>query len=325
MAEPVPKMPAEWELTPASEEADPFRYGWRPRYVRLPGGKVEEQRIPLTAEDLLDPQLGDVILEGDPHAKLSSFLYVLLVVLFEKDAGVLVTHDVKMLWGIPGLKEPAPDIAVIRGARAKDEVRECFDVVQQGVRPCLLIEVVSPKYEEVRRNDYVRKKEIYERAGIPEYLIVEQYQVPGGPIRQWTGYRLGFDGRYQRIESDGEGRLLSETTGLLFGIDEDRSFLVINARTGERLLNQSQLSSARNAAEERAAQEAEARGVAEEARIAAEQRAAREAGARKVAEEHSARDAEARIAAEQRAAQEAEARKTVEAELALLRAKVDGR
>jgi hypothetical protein len=76
MAVPVPKMSADWELTPAPEDADdPFRYGWRPRYVHLPNGEVEEQRIPLTAADLLDPQLGDVILtQGCPHARLRAEL-----------------------------------------------------------------------------------------------------------------------------------------------------------------------------------------------------------------------------------------------------------
>jgi len=159
---------------------------------------------------------------------------------------------------------------VIRGIRNKQEPRDVFDVVQEGVRPCLILEVVSPKYEEVRRNDYVKKKEIYERVGIPEYLIVEPYRIPGSPIRQWTGYRLGFDGRYQRIEPDGEGRLLSETTGLLFGIAEDGGFQVTDARTGERLLNQSQLAAAREAAEEaqkaaeeRATWEAERAGIPE--------------------------------------------------------------
>jgi Uma2 family endonuclease len=291
MGMPVPKMPADWEPRPAPEEADPFRYGWRPKYVRLVGGKVEEQRIPLTAADLLDPQLGDVILvQGGPHGKLARRLGGVLEIFFEDDPDVMVTGDMKILWGIPGLKDPAPDIAVIRGARDRDEVREVFDVVKEGVRPCLIIEVVSPKYEEIRRNDYVEKKEIYERAGIPEYLIVEPFRLRGNPIRQWTGYRLGANGRYQRIEPDGEGRLLSETTGLLFGIAEDSGFQVTKAQSGERLLDLSQLSSARKAAEERAEQAAE--------------RATREAEARKAAEK---------------------ARKAAEAEIARLRAELDRR
>src|SRR5436305_10597117 len=279
MAEPVPKMPAEWELTelrPAPEDADPFRYGWRPRYVHLPGGEVEEQDRPLAAEVLLGPQPGDVVVESGPHGKLSRRLGGVLELFFKGDAEVLVVGNMKMLWGIPGLKEPAPDVAVIRGVRDREDLGEVFDVVQEGVRPCLVIEVVSPKYEEIRRNDYVDKKEIYERASIPEYLIVEPFRnVRGTPIRQWTGYRLGPDGRYCEVEPDGEGRLLSETTGLLFGIDEDGSFLVINARTGERLLDLDRLAAAREAAEERAAREAE--------------RAAREAEARKAAEAEIAR------------------------------------
>ncbi|MFY9826041.1 MAG: Uma2 family endonuclease [Thermoanaerobaculia bacterium] len=290
MSVPVPKIPADWELTPAPEEADPFRYGWRPKYVRLVGGRVEEQRIPLTAADLLDPQLGDEMVQGGPHAKLSNRLFGVLDVFYEEDAEVLVTYDMKMLWGIPGLKEPAPDVAVIRGVRDRDEPREVFDVVLEGVRPCLVIEVVSPKYEEIRRNDYVEKKEIYQRAGIPEYLIVEPLRARRNPIRQWTGYRLDPAGRYQRIEPDGEGRLLSETTGLLFGIARDRSFLVIDSRTGEPLLDLSQLEAARRAAEESRESAEEAWKVAEESREAAE-----------------------------------EARKVAEAEVARLRAELDGR
>ena len=50
---------------PAS--ADPFRYGWRPKYVHLPGGEVVEEQIPLTPEDLLDPQLGDVVPQSGEH------------------------------------------------------------------------------------------------------------------------------------------------------------------------------------------------------------------------------------------------------------------
>jgi Uma2 family endonuclease len=273
MAVPAPKMPADWELTSAPDDADPFRYGWRPRYVHLPGGEVEEQRIPLTAADLLDPQIGDENLtQGGPHEQLWRRLSGIIDLFFEDDPEVLVAGDMKMLWGIPGLEEPTPDVAVIRGVQDKQEVRETFNVPLEGVRPCLIIEVVSPKYPEIRRNDYVEKKTIYERAEIPEYLIVEPYRVRKSPIRQWTGYRLGPDGRYQRIEPDAEGRLLSETTGLLFGIDENGSLLVVDTRTGNRLLDMSQLDAARKAAEERAAQEAAARQAveAELARLRAE-------------------------------------------------------
>ena len=320
MAVPAPKMPADWELTPAPDDADPFRYGWRPRYVRLPGGKVEKQRIPLTAKDLLDPQLGDVILtQGGPHATLATDLHDLVKRYFKRDDSVLVTFDRKMRWLIPGLPEPSPDVAVIRGVRdrAKSARRLTFDIPKEGVLPCLVVEVVSPQYEETRDNDYVAKVEIYERVGIPEYVILE-------PSFTWRdqillmGYRLGPDGRYWRIEPDAQGRLLSETTGLLFGEDEDGSVLVIDAGTGERLRKPAQLEADEEVAKERAARAVKAQEIAEErsardaeARVAAEQRAAQEA-------ERATREAEARRAAE-------EARQAAEAELARLRAELERR
>jgi Uma2 family endonuclease len=282
-------MPADWEWEPTPAEADPFRYGWRPRLVRLPGGKLEEQRIPLTAADLLDPQLGDEILtQGGPHAPLATDLYDLVKRFFKRDDSVLVTFDRKLRWGIPGLVEPSPDVAVIRGVRDRAKVARSstFDVPKEGVRPCLVVEVVSPQYPEIRDNDYVAKVKVYERAGILEYVILE-------PTFTWrdqillTGYRLASEGLYRPIELNDQGRLLSETTGLLFGVDDDGSVLVIDARTGERLRKPSQIEADEEAAKKRAA-----------------------------------RDAKARKAAEKRATQEAEARKAAEAEIVRLRAEL---
>jgi hypothetical protein len=64
-------------------------------------------------------------------------------------------------------------------------------------------------------------------------------------------HRLDSKGRYRLIEPDGEGRLLSETTGLLFGIAKDRALVVFDARTGKRLLKPSEIAKAQEAAEER--------------------------------------------------------------------------
>jgi Uma2 family endonuclease len=305
MGMPVPKMPADWEWEPTPDNADdPFRYGWRPRLVHLAGGKTEEQRIPLTAADLLDPQLGDEILtQGGPHATLATDLYDLVKRHFKQDDSVLVTFDRKIRWGIPGLPEPSPDMAVIRGVRdrAKAARSLTFDVPKEGVRPCLIVEVVSPQYEETRDNDYVAKVKIYERAGIPEYVILESSFTWKDHILL-TGYRLGPDGHYRSIEPAAHGRLLSETAGLLFGEDEDGSVLVIDARTGERLRKPTQL----EADEE-----------------SAKKRAAREAKARRAAEKRATQEAQARKAAEERLTQEAEARKAAEAEIARLRAELD--
>jgi len=145
--------------------------------------------------------------------------------------------------------------------------------------------VVSSKDAETRRNDYEKKVEIYERAAVPEYLIYD----PPTPVTRGrlllTGHRLGADGRYRSMEPDDRGFLLSETTGLLFGIARDgRTPLVVDAATGKRLLT------GREAAKE--------------------------------AKERARKEAQARKAAEEQAQSEIEARKATEAELARVRAEL---
>ncbi|HEX4962713.1 MAG TPA: Uma2 family endonuclease [Thermoanaerobaculia bacterium] len=293
MGEPARKLPADWEEQSSPESADPFRYGWRWRIVRQPNGEVTEQQIPLTAEDLLDPELGDEVPQSIPHSLFTREIASLLSLRFRSRSDVLIVNDVKMLWGIPGLKEPSPDVAVIPGMRTKyDPDWRSFDVVEQSTRPCLVIEVVSPPDPALRENDYEKKVKIYQRAGVPEYLIIDPpFSRKGG--MELVAYRLGPAGRYRRIQPDARGFLLSETTDLLFGVAEDgKTLLVLDAQTGERVLP-------------------------------SDEQAAREAEARKAAEDQTAREAEARKAAEDRAAREAEARKAAEAEIARLRAELE--
>lgn len=60
-------------------------------------------------------------------------------------------------------------VYVVRGIRNKQQNRSRFVVKDEGVRPALVIEVVSPRY---RKEDRETKVEQYERAQIQEYLIV---------------------------------------------------------------------------------------------------------------------------------------------------------
>jgi Uma2 family endonuclease len=317
MANPLRKMPADEDPETAAWRADPFRYGSRWKRVRLPDGQVIDKEIPLTPEDLLDPQLGDEVPQSGPHAQVATMLNDLLQRHFEPDPDVLVLFDMKILWGIPGLSEPSPDVAVVRGVRDKKKARSTFKIAEEGVLPCLTIEVVSYSDAEIYQNDHDTKVELYQRVGIPEYLIVDPPPEPAKDPAMLTGYRLGSDGRYRRIVPDSQGRILSETTNLLFAPSEDGCMVrVYDAKTGERLLISIEEEVGRKAAEERALREAEARRAAEEARRAAEESAIREAETRRAAEE-------AGKAAEERAIREAEARRAAEAELARLRAEIE--
>ena len=268
MAVPLRQMPVDWE-SPEAAELDPFRYGWRPRYVRLPNGELDEQRTPLTLEDLLDPQLGDVVTQSEPHFDLMIVLAELLRRHYEPRDDVYVAGDMKMLWGIPGLPEPSPDIAVIFGVRNKLYPRTSFRCKREGTRPSLIIELVSSIDSGTRDNDYKKKVEIYQRVGIPEYFIFD----PPSEVteeRLWlTGYRLDPAGRYREVAPDPQGRLYSVTTSLLFGVAEDGcSPEVIDAATGRTIPTSRQLDKARQAAESKA-QAAEAKALAAEERAQA--------------------------------------------------------
>ena len=309
MAVPDLKMPADWEPEHAPS-ADPFRYGWRPKYVHLPSGDVIEEQIPLTPEDLLDPQLGDVVPQSGEHADYLLLGAHLLRDHFKPQPDVYVAVDMKMLWGIPGLKEPSPDIAVIPGYRPRETPPTSFDVLEEGTRPCLVLEVVSASDPALRRNDHEEKVKIYQRAGIPEYVLLDPPRPATKNRLLLTGHRLGIDGRYRRIEPDVEGFLLSETTQLRFGVDRDgKSLVIVNARTGERLQTSEDLRAALRV-------EAETRRVAEEQARAAEKRASLEVETRRAAEKQAR-------AAEERASQEAEALRAAEAEITRLRAELE--
>jgi Uma2 family endonuclease len=263
-----------------TEESDPFY--WGSRLVRAVGADGESclEEVPLSRSDILDPQEGDMMMQGPVHDYVARTLTDMIDRWFDAE-DVAVYHDVKILWGIDGLSDPAPDISVIKGVHDKLADRASFSVPDEGVRPCLVIELISPRYEEIDRRDKLR---IYERAGVPEYLIID---ITSDPVRI-DAYRMSPAGTYLRCPP---GRFESHT-GLCFRAgSEPHEIIVEDAATGERLLT--------------SREEAEARRAETEARKAAERRAAQEAEARRMAEE--------------RAAQAEAARDALEAELQRLR------
>jgi Uma2 family endonuclease len=239
MAQPVRKVPAPLlvDFEPSEGGQDPFVFGWRMELVRQPGGGFAEREVPLGAGALLDPQIGDHLVQGTYHFGVSKMLFDLFDRRYRAEKDVLVSSDLKICWGIEGLPEPAPDVAVMRGVRDKEANRDSFDVVQEGVLPCLIVEVVSSRTAEHRRADYETKVDIYERAGVPEYVIVDSQLHLKAPRVRITGHRRDASGRYRDIEPDRAGRLLSEATGVWFTVSADGQRLsLVDAETGERLL-----------------------------------------------------------------------------------------
>ncbi len=227
------------------------------RWVEGPGGELELLELPLTPELFLNPELGDKRTQGEWHDLTGGEISVILRSWLKSQPGAArVFHDLKHLLG-PGLPAPAPDVSVVHGLLDPTPL-DSLDLQKEGVRPSLVLEVVSPLSARVRQTDLEKKVALYESVGIPEYLIVDT-SARKRAARRYTllGYRLDAAGRYRRIVPDAEGRLLSETTGVLFQIaaSGDR-VLLFEAATGRRLLNLEEQ-------EERADREAEARRAAE--------------------------------------------------------------
>lgn len=209
-----------------------FPFGWRTVAERQPDGSVRYIDLALTQADFLDPQVGDHLVQSDAHLKLMLSLIDRFEQHYLHDPTVGVFGDLKMRWGIPGVKEPAPDLAIVPNLTDKEKPRSSFDVLLEGTRPCLVVEIVSPQYP----GDDTTKVDIYTRVGIPEYIIINpHFEKRAGEI-ELTGYRL-VDGRRQQIRPDARGRLFSETTNIWFELDErKRKLHLADARTGKRLL-----------------------------------------------------------------------------------------
>jgi Uma2 family endonuclease len=241
MAEPARRAPTP-DVEESPERPDNDSGPWLDRWVVLPDGSCDLLELPLTRELFLDPQIGDQMVQGSFHGEALRMLCDLIERSLASEPDVFIASDLKILWGHREYRRPAPDVMVVRGLSDPNRNRQSFDVDVEGVRPCLIIEVVSPNNAELRHTDLVDKVEVYAQERIPEYLILDPARSDRGQQLYWFGYRLGADGRYHWIEPDAEGRVLSETTGLRFGTSPDRQEIqVFDAATGKRLLTAAEI------------------------------------------------------------------------------------
>ncbi|UBF27569.1 Uma2 family endonuclease [Kovacikia minuta CCNUW1] len=237
--------------------------GWRVETIVQPDGTAIDTRVPLTPEEFLHPKESYHLPNSTFHDDVAGAAKDMLTRRYADEPTTAVYRDLIFRWGIPGLGDHCPDTCVVFGVRNKEQVRTEFVVLEEGVRPSLVIEVVSPYY---RKQDREIKVKEYAQAGVQEYVIFDRRKQRGQMIEEVLGYRL-VEGQYLPITPDEEGRILSETVGLLIGL-QDSQVVMLDSQTGERLLTSLEL-------EQRASQ-AEARASQAEARASqAEERAAR--------------------------------------------------
>ena len=247
---------------------DPFRLGFRVRRVTRPdGGEVLEQ-IPLTAEDLVYPQEGDHVTQGMPHF---SFLHPQADAMrrhLEKGPGIVVTSDVTLVLRHDG-KNCGPDVAVIEGDFDPDAIPGAIHLREVGGRLAFALEAVSTSEMEIEDKDLKKNLVRYAREGVEEYFTL--YPVLGRRVRGLVGRRL-VRSDWVEIPPAAEGRVVSRKLDLFFQIDASEELVVIDARTGKRLLISDEEEARADEAEACAEQEAEARRQAEERAEQAEER-----------------------------------------------------
>jgi len=260
-----------------------FEYGYR--LVRRPGrnGRAEWQRIPLTLEDVLHPQEGDVHLLSDPHADDCTYSRTVLKDRYAGDQSVAILSDCGIYWDTPRLKHHSPDLAVIFGVKRRKGWRT-FHVKTEKVRPALIIEVTSPN---TRVNDVETKVKQYAQARVPHYVIVDADEEQEPRRLTLLAYRLK-GAAYERVQPDEKGRVWLEPVGLWLAVKVNPDtagdcMAFVDPVTGSEIGDYTAIRRARDEAQAHATQ-AEARATQAEARAEAEAeaRAAAEALSRQL-------------------------------------------
>ena len=292
--------------TPASAPGappadDPFRYGWRFVPRPTPDNPHHLEQVPLTLEDVLHPEVGDFIVHSDRHETDRMYLTAVLRARLEESGAAIVLSDVRIAWDVPDLRPHGPDVMVIPGIVERQDW-STFDVAVEGARPALIIEITSP---ETRENDLEIKVDHYARAGVPQYVIVDNQSRRGARRLRLLDYRL-VNGVYRRRPPDAAERVHLVIADLWLGIEGDH--VVCYDEHGAAFGDYATVVRRAKEAERRARREAAAREAEARLRAAAEEQARREA--ERAQREAAAREAEARLraAAEEQARQEAAAR-----------------
>jgi hypothetical protein len=257
------------DLPPAD---DPFYYGWRiVRHLRPDGTEYKEQ-IPLSRWDTLHPEEGDHIVESNLNDLIRSYLAGVFRARLASVPETLVLSNTGVYWDHPDLEHHAPDVCAIFGVKKRDPIWQSFSVAEHGVRPRLIVEIVSPN---VRKNDVEDKFAEYHLAEVPCYIIIDRERLGGAWIL--NGYTWAPTG-YLPMKTDARGRLWLADVNVWLGVDDLRVVCYDGATDAEigdytdlpRFLEQEK---ARAEAEKARADGETARADTEKARADAEARA----------------------------------------------------
>ena len=122
----------------------------------------------------------------------------------------------------------SPDVFLVKGVSKRK--RRVYKFWEEGGRgPCLVVEVTS---DSTRDEDLVRKKSLYERLGVEEYVLYDPLGDYLEPRIQ--GFRLA-GGRYEKISPEADGSLISRTGGVTFRM-EGQQIRILETASGRSFL-----------------------------------------------------------------------------------------
>ncbi len=122
---------------------NPFPYGWRDVPVTKPDGRSTSNRSHLHSKTLCTQSLEITSCRATLTSSIANTSRTCFGARLSSKPTAVVLADVEVYWDDPEVKQHRPDIAVILGVR-RQKNWPSFQVVEEGTRPALIVEVVSP-------------------------------------------------------------------------------------------------------------------------------------------------------------------------------------
>src|SRR5438046_2938972 len=121
-------------MTPRTNapSTDPFYLGTRYRKEAGPDGKVHFVEVPLKPEDLLFPQEFDHVVNTPFHNRIVATIYVATRATTLRMPGVEVIMDVRVDFGVEGVKPLGPDIGAFTNAEGINPMAGTMSLADLG-------------------------------------------------------------------------------------------------------------------------------------------------------------------------------------------------
>ncbi len=197
---------------------DRFAYGWRYVPETLSDGSETLVKVPLTLDDILHPQEEDFRVHNDPHVVDVIYLRVVFEDQVADVPGAVVLTDCRVAWDEAGEYGHGPDNAVIFNVRER-KPWGTFNVIHEGTRPKLIVEVTSPS---TRSTDLVNKVWDYAEQKVPHYVIADAREKDGVRRIRLIDNQLNEDGEYEVRPLGPNGRVWLEEVNLWLGAEDGR-------------------------------------------------------------------------------------------------------